>query len=263
VKIVVKFKKFEPLWITVNDTSAGRLYFDLTRNQNKQQKYFYRDTLLWTEEYLVQLAYQAKQAFGWDWFSEKYDLSVTTRLHKDLENSLGKLGFENIQEKHDLLLYDLHHCLHAVQNGTRTKLRSDNFQIEWLTDVSLPLPEDFEFVTKEQRGDLILINPYVGHNPLQIYRENDFSSLQTTCRFHDVIKPAIVIVSQDKETPSKKTIADKFLQQDPGFVSKHGYEKIQYYSGNAIVGHVDNLEMFAEIQSCPNFLDLESIDFYE
>lgn len=263
MKIVVDFENHEELCITVNDTETGRLYFELTRSQHNQQPFYFRDNLLWTEEYLVELAYQAREAFGWNWFSDNYDLSVTTRLHKDLENSVGKLGFENVPEKYDTLLYDLHHCLHAVQNGTRPSLRSDNFQIEWMTDNSVPLPENFEFVPETTQGDLLLINPYVGHNPLQIYWENDFSSLETTCRFHDIIKPAIVIVGTTRESVSKETVLEKFQQQDSAFVEKHGKDKIKYYSGNARIGKVDDINVFKKIQTCPTILKLNQIEFYD
>jgi hypothetical protein len=263
MKIVVEFENQEELCITVNDTTAGRLYFDLTQSQHNQQSFYFRDNLLWTEEYLIELAHQAKKAFGWNWFSDNYDLSVTTQLHKDLENSVGQLGFENVPEKYDSLLYDLHHCLHAVQNGSSQQLRSDNFQIEWMTDNSVALPNDFEFVPETSQGDLLLINPYVGHNPLQIYWENDFSSLETTCRFHDIIKPAIVIGGTTRKTVSKETVLEKFQQQDPEFVKKHGSDKIKYYSGNAVIGQVDNINVFKKIQSCPTLLKLNNIQFYD
>jgi hypothetical protein len=191
---------------------------------------------------------------------ENYDLTITAKLHKDLENSVGKLGFESIPEQYDFLLYDLHHCLHAIQNRPQDSLRPDHLQIEWMTDNSVPLPDDFEFVTQTNFGDLILINPYVGHNPLQIYRENDFSSLSTTCKLHDVIKPGIVLTN-GKETITKETILAKFLEHDPAFVELHGPEKIKYYAGSAVIGRVDDVELFKTIKTCPTALTLEWIEF--
>lgn len=262
MRIVVKFIDQPAIEITVNDTETGRLYFDLTRRQNEQQPPFYRDTIGYTPEYMIDLAHRASKAFGWDWFSDKYDTSVTAQLHKDLENSVGRLGFEQIPEEHDELLYDLHHCLHAIQFGKTDPGRFDNFQIEWLTDVSIPLPDSFEFKEVSQPGDLHLINPYVGHNPLQIYREDDFTSLSTTCRFHDIIKPGIVI-STGAPRLTKDDILAKFIEHDPDFVQLHGQDKIRYYAGSAVIGHTVDLDVLTLVKQFKNTLVLDRVEFYE
>jgi hypothetical protein len=261
MKILVKFHHQPTIEIAVDDTETGRLYFDLSQRQNAQQQPFYRDTLEYTQEYLVKLAHQARDAFGWDWVRDKYDISVTAQLHKDLEHSVGQLGFENIPAQYDQLLYDLHHCLHAVQFGKTQPGRRDNFQIEWLTDQSVALPKSFEFKETSRDGDLILINPYVGHNPLQIYMENDFTSLATTCRFHDIIKPGIVITS--KYSVTKDTILYEFVAQAPDFVELHGQNKIRYYAGAAVIGHVVNLDQFMQLRQHNNTLILKCVEFYE
>ena len=262
MKIVVKFHNQPSIEIAVNDTETGRLYFELTQQQNKLQQPFYRDTAIYTPEYMVKLAHQAKQAFGWTWFSDQYDTSVTAQLHKDLENYIGQLGFENIPEEYDTLLYDLHHCLHAIQFGKNTAERfGSHFQVEWLTDESIPLPASFEFKENSKYGDLLLINPYVGHNPLQIYMENDFTSLKTTCRFHDVIKPGIVLSNTIKIT--KDEIIEKFKQQAPEFVDLHGVDKIRYYAGSAVVGRAVDLDILTQVKQSINPLVLDQVEFYE
>ena len=106
MKIVVSFYDQPDIEILVNDTETGRLYFDLTRKQNEIQKPFYKDTSVYTPEYMIELAHKAKHAFGWNWIADHYDISVTAQLHKDLENSVGNLGFEQIPEEYDELLYD-------------------------------------------------------------------------------------------------------------------------------------------------------------
>jgi hypothetical protein len=263
MKIQVEFADQPVLSISVNDSETGRLYFDITRRQNEIQPPFYRDSILWKPEYMAELAVRAREAFGWNWLHDQYDLTVTTQLHKDLENSVGKLGFDQIPEEYDQLLYDLHHCLHAIQNpSNKTQHRNVNFQIEWMTDNSVALPESFEFVPKTEFGDLILINPYVGHNPLQIYNENDFSSLSTTCKFHDVVKPGIVLTNRTKHI-SKETILQKFQEQDPAFVALHGREKIMRYSGSAVIGRVDDVALLRHLKSLPHALDFKSVSFYE
>lgn len=261
MKIVVQFCNQPAIEIAVNDTETGRLYFDLTKQQNDQQQPFYRDTAAYTHEYMIQLAHRARDAFNWDWIADQYDISVTAQLHKDLEHSVGQLGFNQIPQEYDELLYDLHHCLHAIQFGKTARERTDNFQIEWLTDNSIPLPKSFEFKERSNYGDLILINPYVGHNPLQIYKENDFTSLGTTCRFHDIIKPGIVITPPVKV--NKDIILEKFIEQDPEFVKQHGADKIKYYSGAATIGHVIDIDVLKTVQFSDDILVLEQIKFYE
>jgi hypothetical protein len=261
MKIAVKFYNQPTIEIAVDDTETGRLFFELTQQQNAQQTAMYRDTRMYTAEYLVTLAQDAQQAFGWSWVRDHYDIAATAELHKDLERSVGRLGFENIPEQYDQLLYDLHHCLHAVQFGKTQPGRLDNFQIEWLTDQSLALPASFEFQETSEFGDLILINPYVGHNPLQIYMENDFSSLATTCRFHDIVKPGLVITTQCSVT--KDAILDRFITQAPDFVELHGADKIRYYAGAAVIGHVINLDQFARLKQHTDILVLNSVEFYD
>jgi len=262
MKIAVHFDAQPVLDICVDNTETGRMYFDLCREQNTVQEPFYRDTLMYTPDYMIELAEQAQQAFGWDWFSDHYDLSVTTQLHKDLEHSVGQLGFANIPAEYDTLLYELHHCLHAVQSGKTAPGRWDNLQVEWLTDNAAPLPATFEFKESHNQGDLILINPYVGHNPVQIYREQDFGSLSTTCRFHNIIKPSIVLTARAYHV-AKDTVLQQFVQLDPEFVDLHGAEKIKYYTGSAVIGHVQDPAVLQHITQFTGVLTLDHVEFHE
>ena len=261
MKISVHFDQLPTVEIIVDDTETGRQYFALTKKQNEQQQPFYQDTSIYTPEYMIGLAHRAQQAFNWDWFSDQYDISKTAQLHKDLENYVGRLGFDQIPEEYDKLLYDLHHCLHAIQFGPGPVTRPDNFQIEWFTDASVALPMDFEFKESTDYGDLILINPYVGHNPLQIYRENDFTSLATTCCFHDVVKPGIVITNE--EAVSKNVIVNKFRHLVPEFVELHGEDKIRYYAGAAVIGHVVDLDVFDQVKRSDSEITLIGVEFDE
>ena len=101
----------------------------------------------------------------------------------------------------------------------------------------------------------------MGHNPWQIYMENDFSSLATTCRFHDIVKPGIVITTQ--YTATKDAILDKFITQAPDFVELHGADKIRYYAGAAVIGHVINLDQFRELKQHTDTLVLNGVEFYD
>jgi hypothetical protein len=259
--INVKFLNLPVIKIAVNNSDTGRLYFDLTKQINEKQQPFYRDTISYTTERMVELAQEAKKVFGWEWLSDSYDISITAKLHKDLENYVGRLSFHSIPSEHDQLLYDLHHCLHAIQFEKTGSGRSANLQIEWFTDESVPLPNSFEFSESCNFGDLILINPYVGHNPLQIFLENDFESLNTTCKFHDVIKPGIVLSTSTQI--NKDQILVKFKDCDPEFVKQHGEEKIRYYTGAAVVGKVVDPELFRKIKQHSSTLVLEKVEFIE
>jgi hypothetical protein len=262
MKIDLYFKNHPALNIRVDDTPTGRIYYDLVKEHYLKEKPFYKDNIKWTPAYLIELAKIAKQELGWNWLADEYTLDLTAQLHKDLEYSVGRVGFENMPEEYDWLLYDLHHCLHSVQFGKTEPARTCNLQLEWLTDASRPLPEDFEFVTQVRTGDLILINPYVGHNPLQLYMENDFSDLESTCRFHDKIKPAIVLTSMS-DTINQQQILQKFIDEDPVFVEKHTAERILYYTGVARVGAVENISDYQSVIASANELTFDRLEFDE
>jgi len=259
MNIIIKLFDQPDIKVLVNDTESGSLYYNLTKKINNTQLPFYQDTAIYTPAYLLQLAQEAKRVLGWNWMSDHYDISVATKLHKDLENFFSEFSHDDIPEEHDTLIYNLHHCLHAIQFGNSGRQTSP-FQIEWLTDESVELPESFEFTEQCSYGDLILLNPYVGHNPLQIYNENDFSSLSTTCRFHDIIKPGIVLVQSISEI-SKEKILSEFKKNDPDFVNLHGEQKIKYYSGAAVIGKVQDANLFKSIMEFPGTLELDRVEF--
>jgi hypothetical protein len=261
MKILLTVQGYPTIDISVNDTETGRRYFDLCQKHRNKSMPMFRDSIVYSVEFLQELAVKANEIFGWNWLTDSYDLSITTQLHKDLERLLGTTGFQNIPEQYDSLLYDLHHCLHAIQTG-KNQPRTDNFQLEWLTDDCLPLPDDFEFSTHAVAGDLILINPYVGHNPEQIYRENDWSNLTSTCKFHDIIKPAVVLLPYTLEKPlDRQCIVDLFEQKDPDFVALHGREKIEYYTGLPVIGHTNNLEVFDNVYTASHTLVIDQLEF--
>ena len=260
MQIDVQFKDYPVLNIVVDDSDSGQLYYKLNKKHNNIHTPFFKDNILWSTDYLIELAKIAKKELGWNWLADQYTLDTTTQLHKDLEHTVGKVGFENIPEKYDWLLYDLHHCLHSIQFGKTTKERNCNLQIEWFTDDHKLLPDNFEFVEQICFGDVILINPYVGHNPLQMYLEQDATDPDSSCKFHDIIKPGIVINTFDK-TITKKEILSWFKNNCKDFVHKHGEDKILRYGGNAKIAKVSNLTALQEIIQSPDVLELQGIFF--
>ena len=260
MQIDVQFENFPALNIWVDNSLTGQLYYQLNKKHNDTTAPFFKDNILWTNDYLIELAKIAKKELGWNWLADHYTLDTATMLHKDLERTVGKIGFGNIPEKYDWLLYDLHHCLHSIQFGKTNKERNCNLQIEWFTDDHKSLPDDFEFVEQISFGDVILINPYVGHNPLQIYLEQDAIDPGSSCKFHDIIKPGIVINTFNK-TITKKAILSWFKNNCKDFVDKHGADQILRYSGNAKIAKVSNLDVLQKIIESSNILELQGVVF--
>lgn len=253
------FKDFDPMEISIENNKTGDLYLEIVKRHYKEQKPYFIDNLNWTVERLIELAKIAKKELNWNWLKNEYTLDTTAQLHKDLEYSVGAHGFESIPLEHHALIYDLHHCLHSIEHGEKEE-RTCNLQVEWLTDDHHVLPEDFVFSQEVKVGDLILINPHVGHNPFQIYLENDYTDLNSTAKFHDRIKPAVVVSSIDFQIDKQK-ILNTFIDKDPEFVNKHTAEKILYYTGSANIGKVKNMDQYYSIVNSPEILEFDRIEF--
>jgi hypothetical protein len=253
------FKNFDPMEISIDDNKTGDLYLEIVKRHYEEQKPFFVDNLAWTSERLHYLARIAKKELNWNWLKNDYTIDITAQLHKDLEYSVGIHGYESIPSEHHWLIYELHHCLHGIQHG-KEEGRPDNLQVEWLTDDHHILPDDFVFSPEIVNGDIILINPHVGHNPWQIYLEKDYEDLNSTVKFHDRIKPAVVISSCDFQIDKQK-ILNTFIENDPEFVEKHTAEKILYYTGAAKIGKVTNIDQYLSIVNSPQILEFDRIEF--
>ena len=253
------FKDLAPIELEIEDSRTGELYLQASREAAQKHTPHYTDNINWTHEKLVELAKIAKQELGWNWLQDQYTLENTAQLHKDLEHSVGDHGFGSVPASHDWLLYELHHCLHGIQHGSENK-RTCNLQVEWFTDDYYDLPSDFEFRDEQCIGDVLLINPYVGHNPLQIWMEQDYSELESTVKFHDRIKAGIVISSYYMPIDKQK-ILSAFEVNDPAFVNNHTPEKIVKYSGAARIGKVKDVEYFKTVMSYENALEFEKVEF--
>jgi hypothetical protein len=253
------FKNFDPMEISIDDNKTGDLYLEIVKRHYEEQKPFFVDNLAWTSERLHYLARIAKKELNWNWLKNDYTIDITAQLHKDLEYSVGVHGYESIPPEHHWLIYELHHCLHGIQHG-KEEGRPDNLQVEWLTDDHHILPDDFVFSPEIVNGDIILINPHVGHNPWQIYLEKDYEDLNSTVKFHDRIKPAVVISSCDFQIDKQK-ILNTFIENDPEFVEKHTAEKILYYTGAAKIGKVTNIDQYLSIVNSPQILEFDRIEF--
>ena len=258
--IYVKFKHYPALELVVNDTPLGDRFKQLIKDNLQNSLPVYRDRVKYSVEYMFELAHQAKEAFNWDWEIPKYDLAHTTILHKDLERLLGTTGFEHVPEQYDHLLMEMHYCLHIVQDPENINTRKGAFQLEWFNDTGFELDESFTFGTVKTFGDVEFLNPFVGHGPVQIFHENDYTNIPQTCKFHNFIKAGIVISTYD-HTIDRSGILDYFKHHAPEFVEQHGQDKIMHYTGFPKIGRVTNLDDFQALLDCPTVIELESIEF--
>lgn len=258
--LYIKYKNQPELVLDINDTAVANQWVELIKHNLVDSLPVYRDRVRYNTKYMLELAHQAQMAFDWDWTIPQYDLANTTLLHKDLERLLGHTGFENVPEQYDHLLMEMHYCLHIIQHPELIGTRRGAFQLEWFNDSGFDLPMSFVFNSKKQFGDVELLNPFVGHGPVQIFQENDHTEISQTCKFHNFVKAGLVISTSDHSIDRNK-ILDYFVQHAPNFVEHHGADKIQYYTGFPKIGHVVNLEDFGQLLDCNEIIQLESVKF--
>jgi hypothetical protein len=267
MKIQINFKNFSGLECCIQDTELGKKYFSLVKENYQQSFPIYREELKYTPEYFQHLAMQAKKEFGWNWTdSDIKQIGVGALLHKDLEILLLN-GFENISEKHDNLIHELHYALHLNQHKSYSTSTRGNqttwFQIEWYNDSGFELDTNFKFEKELKMGAVKLQNPFVGHGPLQMWFEQDFNNIEQTCKFHTLVRPGINVVHTDtQQTPDINKIISKFQAHAPAFVKKHGVEKIQRYIGYPVIGWVENLDVLQQLKLASH-LELHNLEFYD
>ena len=253
VDILINYKNFPSLEIELDSSSIKDQYKTLVRKCSSQRP-ISRDPRRYTEEYFRTLCEQAKEKLGWAWVYESYPLLVTTLLHKDIENFLSK-GFENIPEEHDDLLHELHYGLHALQSNHD---RGNWIQVEWFNDQGFAIPDDFEFSTQLEFGDVKLQNPYVGHDPAFVYFQKDHTNIKQTCRFHDLARPGINVMIKDYSVKVDRHYREWFSTQAPDWVAEQGWDKILRYTGWPKVGRVKNLNVLEQIADSDQF-EIESV----
>jgi hypothetical protein len=194
LKILIKFVDQPVLDILIDDNIIGRQYYNLVQENYLKETPIFRDRLLYTTDYMHTLATQAKKILGWDWYADQYSIDNTVLLHKNIEELVGN-NFNSVPEEYDNLIHELHYCLHVIQDTKTTRSRDAWLQIEWYNDSGFNLPEDYKFKKGLEFGDIKLQNPWVGHGPLQIFLEKDFTNISQTCKFHNFVKPGINVVN--------------------------------------------------------------------
>lgn len=251
-EFVVKFKHYPELICRLDNTELADRYYNLVKTQYHQDPAaIFRDPQRYTFEYFKTLAAEANRVLGWDWYRDRYDLSITTRLHKDIEQYLAQ-GFENIPEEHDQLLHEIHFALHAIESGSR---RSSWLQIEWFNDCGFEITAD-EYPAKINLdfGDIRLQNPYVGHHPLFLYQQQDSTNVLQTCKFHNFVKPGINLVierSRNQFTLNQQHYLQWFKTHGAEFLAHHGEQQLLQFTGHPVVGRVVNLDALTQVVASP------------
>jgi hypothetical protein len=262
--ILIKYQNFPALEIVLGPNSVATNYKELVRKHSGNPAIF-RDPCKYNAEHFQYLAGHAKNLLGWDWINQDCNnFETTTHLHKYIEEYIGGPGGHlNALPEHSDLLNELHYCLHALQaNNTRSQW----LQVEWYVDDGFYLPDDFEFNMELKFGDVKLQNPYVGHCPLLVWEQNDYTNVSQTCHFHDLARPGINIVIVDYRPYRRETqqmydqslYLEWYCTHGADLLAQHGEEKLLRFTGWPIVGRVSNLDVLQQVKDAP-LLELEEV----
>ena len=255
----IKFHNAPELQYRLDNSELAHRYMKLLQTQYVNDPCpVFRDQQKYTQEHFNVLAQQAQKELGWDWIKPCYDLSTTTKLHKDLEQYLAR-GFENISEAHDELLHELHFCLHAIESGSK---RNNWLQIEWYNDNGFEITADeYPARLNLEFGDLRLQNPYVGHHPLYLYQQKDIINVMQTCRLHDFVKPGMnLVINSEKNTLENNQYLNWFRQHGSDFLKQHSEEILLKFTGHPVIGHVINKQDLETVITMP-VLEFEYLKF--
>jgi len=263
--IAVKFKGLPELRGILDDNATAGAWLELFKANYQREFPLFRDQKKYTLGYLNQLALQAKNDLGWDCETNIKSIDDTVRLHKNLETTLAK-GFGSIPAIYDNLIHELHFCLHKVEyiEFKKANITRKFLQIEWFNNDGFKLDEKFNHALDCNFGDIRLQNPFVGHIPLQVYNQNDFSDIMQTCKFHDFIRPGLYIHTEHQQpnTFNKNHYLDWWHTNASEFVAQHGIEKILHFTGHPIIGKIINLNDLETVVNSKDILELESVNVF-
>jgi hypothetical protein len=249
--IAIKFQESDELLIRFNDSDLVQDYLYLFYKNYQRQLPLFRDQGAYSLERMRELVEQCGTMLNWHWDLDRYDgFENTTLLHKDLEKYLAR-GFNGVPKEHDSLLHELHICLHSSQ----LKNQRTTMQLEWFNDDGFSLADyNFKFVHDNTLGAVFLQNPYVGHPPDWIWEQNDFTNVWQTCKFHDFVRPGLVI----NMLGSLERSVISFPQEEylrwwetfaPDFLQYHGVEKMLANTGKPVIGYIINNQLLLGLQT--------------
>jgi len=264
IKFDILFKDQPALHAELVDSVVAHQYIDLLKKNYQSEPPIFRDVTQYTDEYLSKLLEESQDKLGWLWTNDKNGKPDRIAFHKNLENMLDKEGsFSHIPAELDHLIHEIHFCLHSGQHNKKSnKIQRNKLIIEWFNQDYVPLDDDFEFTVDMKFGDIRLQNPYVGHDPMQIYQEQDLEQVMRTCTFANRIKPGIHINLMDnpKLNFDLDTYKTWWQINAKEFVDQHGIDQILKYTGWAVIGRITNLDDLITCLKTP-VLEFEKLEF--
>ena len=259
--IQLKFKNFDVLELKIESTETATTFFNFFKMNLIDSLPICKDPLEYDWRMFEQLVDKVVTAFGWNWTYNDIKQADLVSWHKDLESCLEKTGeMDEIPAALRQLVIDTHFCLHRLQTIHEQKELRHRIQIEWYTSDRRLMPEDVIFKRNIGFGDVILQNPYVGHDPITCFFQDDYKNISRTCAFHDIMTPGFFIQLKDSPwTPGiEKNYINWYEQKCADFVDKVGLQTIMEYTGYPVVGKVVNLGLLQKIQNS-NYLKLENV----
>lgn len=281
--ITVYFKYCKPLYIQLDDNSVAREWKKLFQKNLEHSLPMYKkhhDSLPYLKMLIYKLYSKYKEFFNikntrkklpesedqiyqriqqliaeantllhWNFPIQLDTIDDAVNLHKSIEE-ICKDGFVSIPAEYDYIIHDIHSILHTLEaNGRFSKNNEipphdEILTLEWYNDDQIALDVNFHHKLNLEVGDIKLQFPYVGHPPLQAYRTNDYSRIHQTCKFHNVIRPGLTIVTNvhNRNNFSLSHYIKWWYNNAPDYVSKHGLETILNYTGHPVIGRVLNTE---------------------
>lgn len=259
--IELKFKNFDSLQLKMQSTDTAKTFFNFFKRHLKKNLPQCRDPLDYDWNFFQQLVDKVVKDLGWKWTYTDIKKSDLVSWHKDLERCLEKSGEMNaLPVEHHQLIIDAHCCLHRVQSLQQQKNSREKIQIEWFTPDRRLVPENTYYKRDIGFGDVVLQNPYVGHDPLTCFFQDDYKNISRTCAFHDIMTPGFFIQFKNSEWSKKieNNYINWFQTKCADFVKKVGLDTILKYTGYPVVGKVSNLDALQKIQNADKLI-LENI----
>jgi len=262
VNFNIVFENSAPIQVQLDDTSLGNRYYNLIKSVYEDDtNVIFRDQKYYTLDVFRSLAFKAKKELGWIWNIDDLSTSNLTLLHKDIEKLVGS-GYDNIPAEHDELVHEIHYALHALDCDDNNNGRGAWLQLEWYNSSGFAITqEEYPGKIACKFGDIKLQNPFVGHNPLFLYKQNDYTAIEQTCKFHNLCKPGINILISDYNLKyNEQDYYTWFNTHCPEFIQKHSWKTIQAYTGEAVVGKVLNTDVLHDLLQKP-YLTFKKFDF--
>lgn len=215
---------------------------------------------------------KAKEILGFNWDLELCNQDNYNLMHKDLERVYMETGFAGFSRETVDLLTDIHTSLHVIESqADPEKGETDRFDIQmmWVTNnIRKPFPEKIKFSRTLNYGDVYLVYPYVGKDPLTCLYNNDNDSLSMTCKIHNMVgndfRVSLAPTPQRPWTPGihiadyDAALTEWYYKHHDQTASLFTLEEVLDTCGWYIIGHVDQYAELDKLRKtgmlvCTNF----------